>query len=325
MREQIRRTLGGVGRSLVTAGTLILLFVAYQLWGTGVFTAQEQDRLKAQFEHQLAAAPTTTAPSTTTTGTKPRKPPASPPTIIGNKITPPADGAPIGVIHMPWSDYVVVEGTTRDDLKKGPGHYPATVFPGQLGNAGIAGHRTTYLHPFFDLDTMKVGDIIKVDMLWGKFRYRVVDTFDGLPNPHPVRPSDTGVVEQLADKTKGWLTLTTCNPKYSAAERLVLRAQLIVDAAQPPKPYLKPATESLSKPGTLANENQQLRDGLDGAAASKGPAVWWGIVMLLVGALWWWVYRHWRHPLTWFAGLIPFMPVLIAFYYFLERSLPAGY
>jgi hypothetical protein len=51
----------------------------------------------------------------------------------------------------------------------------------------------------------------------------------------------------------------------------------------------------------------------------------WGVLLLLVGALWWWVYRHWRHPFTWFGGLVPFLPVLFAFYLYLERVLPAGF
>ena len=90
-----------------------------------------------------------------------------------------------------------------------------------------------------------------------------------------------------------------------------------------PKPYAKPV---LLQHGNLgSNENQSLRAGLDGAASSKNPAIGWGVIALLVGLLWWWVYRHWRHPFTWLAGLLPFIPVLIAFYYYLEQALPAGY
>lgn len=328
----MRRTLGGLGRSLITVGTLILLFVGYQLWGTGYFTAQEQDDLKAQLNKAFAAAATTTsstAPATTTTKPSPNKPspPKSAPLIAGDKIPQFNEGDPIGIIRLPWGDYAVVEGTRRSDLKKGPGHYPATVFPGQLGNAAIAGHRTTYLHPFLDLDTLHKGSEFKVDMLWGSYTYRVTE------EPYAVRPSDVWVVEtgprNKTSAKKATLTLTACHPKYSARQRLIIQSELVVDKSEAPKEYVKPkplkTTASEDASAQEAAEAAALQEGLGGDESSKGPALMWGIIVFLVGMLWWWVYRHWRHPITWFAGLIPFVPVLIGFYFYLERSLPSGY
>src|SRR3954452_13428246 len=156
----VRRAIAGIGRTLVTLGILILLFVVYQLWGTGIFTARAQDNLKSTFEKELHQAnpddpiigpSTTTAPgSAVTTPTVPHDGPKPAPSV-------PPEGEVEGLITIPsvLETMAFVEGTSRDDLKKGPGHYPGTPLPGTLGNAAIAGHRTTYLHPFWGLDTLK--------------------------------------------------------------------------------------------------------------------------------------------------------------------------
>ena len=322
MRERMRRTLGGIGRGLVTIGTLILLFVAYQLWGTGYFTAQAQNDLKhefAQLQKSLATATTTSAPPTTTSNgpTPSTLPPKSDPTVQANKIPQFETGDAIGVINMPWGPYYLIEGTGREELKKGPAHYPATVFPGQLGNAAIAGHRTTYLHPFYDLDTMHVGTEFKVEMAWGTYTYRVTQ------EPYAVKPSEVGVVATL-DPKKATLTLTACTPKYSAAQRLVIQSELVVAKSPKPQRYVKPKPIAASPTALGEEEDISLRDGLEGGAGGVVAPVIWGSFVLLVGLLWWWVFRHWRHPLTWVAGLIPFVPVLIGFYVYLEKALPAG-
>ncbi len=321
MRERIRRTLGGVGRSLITIGTLILLFVAYQLWGTGYFTARAQDNLKqefAQLQRSLSTT-TTTAPVTTTSRgpTPTTRPPKSDPTVKAEKIPQFNNGDAIGVIEMPWGPYYLVEGTGREELKKGPAHYPATVFPGQLGNAAIAGHRTTYLHPFLELDTMRVGTEFKVQMAWGTYTYRVTQ------DPYIVKPSEVGVVATL-DAKKATLTLTACHPKYSAAQRIIVQSEMVVDKSPKPVRYEKPKPMRESPTPLGEEEDISLREGLEGGAGAIGPPVIWGSLVFLVGMLWWWVFRHWRHPLTWVAGLVPFVPVLIAFYVFLEKALPSG-
>jgi sortase A len=232
------------------------------------------------------------------------------------------DGAVVGIIHLPWSSYAIVQGTTRNDLEKGPGHYPATVFPGQLGNAAIAGHRTTYLHPFYDADTLHIGSEIRIDMLWGRYTYRVTK------EPYAVSPDDVDVVA-THDPTHASLTLTTCNPKYSARQRLVVQATLVVAKSPKPKPFvapLPPVERQLASDGPAPDPTAaSLKDGLSGDSASRVPTLLWGLLLLAVGALWWWVYRHWRHPLTWFGGLVSFLPVLFAFYVYLERVLPAGF
>src|SRR5206468_12704168 len=96
----------------------------------------------------------------------------------------------------------VVQGVGVEDLKKGPGHYSDTPMPGQQGNASIAGHRTNYGAPFYNLDQLKPSDPILVTTVQGSFRYDVLET-------KIVRPSKVDVLENTPDNR---LTLTTCHP-----------------------------------------------------------------------------------------------------------------
>ena len=113
-------------------------------------------------------------------------------------------------------DQVVVEGVGREDLKLGPGHYPGTTQPGYLGNVVVSRHRTTYTHPFYDLDLLAAGDEIFLDTPRGTYRYVV-------RGQHVVDPSD---LTPLAATDVAVLTLTTCTPKNSADQRLILVADL---------------------------------------------------------------------------------------------------
>lgn len=340
MREALRRTLGGIGRTLITVGLLILAFVAYQLWGTGWFTAREQSSLTKRFHRELAqeraTAPVPTAgPTTTARGATTSPPPTTAAPVrpsddaIARILRDVKEGDPIGIIHLPWSDYAIVQGTSRDDLKKGPGHYLDTPYPGQLGNAAIAGHRTTYLHPFSSLDTLQVGQTFTIDMLWGRYTYRVMTP------PTPVLPSDVYVAETGAPTKgpkldhpdrrpadQGWLTLTTCHPKFSASHRLIVQAELVVAKSPKPVRYSPPTSVAHEGGGQQAIANDL---GLGGDRGSRTPAVACGIIVALIGTLWWWVYRHWRHPATWLAGAVVFLPFLVVFYVYLERVLPSGY
>jgi sortase A len=119
-------------------------------------------------------------------------------------------------------DVVVVEGTTASALRAGAGHYPQTPLPCEVGNVGIAGHRTTYGRPFHNLDRLKEGDDIILETPVGECRYKVAKV------PYVVLPTDTSVV---APASESLLTLTTCHPKGSASHRLVVRAVLQGPAA----------------------------------------------------------------------------------------------
>jgi sortase A len=311
----VRRVVGAIGRTFITVGILILLFVAYQLWGTGIYTAREQNNLEQQFNAALRSEGQGSTTTTSTTG--PATPGSTPSTTTTTAPAPPPppEGDAIARIRIPKIsvDSIVVNGVTRDDLRKGPGHYPDTPLPGQLGNSAIAGHRTTYGAPFGDLDQLAPGDLILIRTLQGTFRYRVTEQL--VVSPNAIEVIDPTPVS-TTDPSKGFkatLTLTTCNPKFSAAQRLVIKADLA------PNQTALPPSRGLGKTTALTDE------GLSGEEGSKLPTVLSGLIVLLIGLLWWWFFH--RHPrwTTWLIGAVPFAVALFFFYSFLERVLPANY
>lgn len=310
----MRTVVRAVGRVLITVGLLILLFVAYQLWGTGVYEARAQSDLRDKFEREVARSPatTTTAPvststpstttalpslTTTTTTTAPTT------TIAPAVVQAPPEGDPVGVITIDkiGVDKVVVEGTSVPDLRKGPGHYQGSPLPGQLGNVAIAGHRTTYGAPFGDLDQLASRDRISIRTVTGTWQYELTQ------DPFAVSPSQTEVLDPVPGQAT--LTLTTCNPKYSASERLVVKARLIGQAL--PAPDVQPKLV--------------LDTGLSGGSESRTPVYLWGFIAAAVGGLWWLVFHRYPRWTTWFGGVIPFLVVLFFFYTYLERVLPNNY
>jgi sortase A len=222
---------GGIGKMLIATGLLMFAFVAYQLWGTGIETARAQNSLENEFEELLAGTPPTTAAPVDTTPVEATTPVESTPTDSIPTTTAPtstpvaslppvAEGDPIARLELPTIgvDKIVVAGVDKNDLKKGPGHYPETPLPGQLGNSAIAGHRTTFGQPFFDVDKLEDGDEIVVTTLAGRFVYRVT-------GQQIVSPSDYQVIA-TTDPTRATLTLTSCHPKYTARERIIVFAEL---------------------------------------------------------------------------------------------------
>jgi sortase A len=212
-----------LGRGLIVTGMLMLGFVGYQLWGTGLETARAQRDLAAQFDDVLAGrepSVVTTAPTTSAAPATDPDPTTAPTTVPTVEIDPIELGDPIARIEMPalGTDHIVVAGVGVPELQLGPGHFPDTPLPGQLGNAAIAGHRTTYGQPFHDVDRLVVGDDIVVTTSAGVFVYEVTDTLI-------VDPSAYHVVS-TTDPTTAMLTLTSCHPKWSAAQRIVIHAEL---------------------------------------------------------------------------------------------------
>jgi sortase A len=131
----------------------------------------------------------------------------------------PLEGDAIARIEIPAigvSEYVV-EGTDTGDLRKGPGHYPDTPLPGDPGTSAIAGHRTTYGAPFRDIDDLKPGQVIRVDMPDGRFIYRV-------ERVAIVDDQDLSVLEPAGYRR---LMLSACHPLYSAAERVIVFARQV--------------------------------------------------------------------------------------------------
>jgi sortase A len=275
----IRRAIGWLGQSMITLGVLILLFVAYQLWGTNLAEARSQDKLTHQFR-----------------------------TIVGepdpDKVLPPSPaGEAVAIIKLPriHVEKIVVEGVGVPDLKKGPGHYPGTPMPGQPGNAAIAGHRTTYGAPFNQLDQMQVGDPILISTKQGTFRYETSEL-------KVVKPSQVEVLDNTPDNR---LTLTTCNPRYSATQRLVLTAMLKGPAAAP-----SPETKRIAI---------QHEEGLSGDPTARLPALMWGTVCALIWLAAYLVGRRWRKWPAYFVAAPFFFVFLFVFFENFARLLPANY
>ena len=165
----LRRALAISGKVLIGAGVVILLFTAYQIWGTSLQESQTQSGLRTPLKSETSNQEVRRALAEAAALDRlPTGPPVTAP-----KTAAPAEGEPIGDIRIPviGINQVVVEGTNTTDLRKGPGHYIGTPLPGQAGNAAIAGHRTTYGHPFYNLDSVKVGDPIVLTTLQGIFVY----------------------------------------------------------------------------------------------------------------------------------------------------------
>jgi sortase A len=138
-------------------------------------------------------------------------------------------GAAVGRIRIAriGENAVVVDGTDTASLRKGPGIYDDAPFPGAPGTVAIAGHRTTYLAPFRHIDRLRPGNLIVLEMPYGRFTYRVQQT-------RIVDPSQVSVVKRVGYDR---LVLSACHPLYSAAQRIVVFARFV--GAQPRGAALK--------------------------------------------------------------------------------------
>lgn len=199
--ERMRATLRAVGELSITAGLILMLFCAYLLWGTGAYTQSQQLLL----QRELAA----------------------------RKQRPLEPGTPLALLRIPKLGpdyrYAVVEGVGATQLKKGPGHYPDSAMPGQVGNFVLSGHRTTYAAPFKEIDELERNDHIVVETREGRYTYRVT-------SQDIVRPDEIEVLAPVPGKPdirpiRAYITLSTCHPEYSAAERLIVYG--VLDESEP--------------------------------------------------------------------------------------------
>jgi len=249
---------GTVGKVLIAVGLLLFGFVAYQLWGTGIEYRQSQDELADDFAALLAntTTPSTTAPSTTVVTTPPTTADAT--TTVVASTAPPTTDAPVpdfasgevmARLQIPsiGVETYVVSGVQPGDLKRGPGHYPDTPMPGQLGNSAIAGHRTTYGQPFYRLDELKPGDPVELTTVQGRFVYTVTGS-------EVVGPGQSDVID-TTDPDVAMLTLTTCTPRYTAKQRLIVFADLDVTASSPAQPPIIETPPSTTPAGGESDDN----------------------------------------------------------------------
>jgi len=325
----VRTILRGVGKTSMAIGTLILLFVAYQLWGTGIAEARAQDRLRREFKAPLpaVAVPTATAhgsgppgPTTTPTTTTPTTAASTTATTAVEALPPAPTGSAVAILRIPrvGVDAAVVEGVGVGDLKKGPGHYPLTPLPGQTGNAAIAGHRTTYGAPFYRLDELKPGDDIYVTTRSSPeaFHYQVEFS-------HDVSPSDVSVLDP---STENRLTLTTCTPRFTAQKRLVVVSHL-VGAVDPRPPAPAPSSPATNLPGDTGDATATGRaalGSLSGTGTSTWPAILWGLACAAIWAGAWLIGRRWRRWVTYALATPLFLIVLFFFFENFARFVPAN-
>ena len=243
MRPRTIRLIRGTGWTFIWLGVYLMGFVAYQLWFTNFLTARDQSALAAGLdEHfqgveveEIEYVPVTAAggPATTTTTTIPVDPGSEPiPDPIPKKLLKEAEsavGEAFAQMRIPAIelDVTVLEGVRRRDLKKGPGHLTGSPLPGQPGNAIVSGHRTTYGAPFGALDELVPGDQIEVETALGVHVYEVREAPERCRNEDGlcvVKPTDLWVTEP---RQGAWLTLTTCHPRFSSRQRLIVVADLV--------------------------------------------------------------------------------------------------
>ena len=232
--HRVAKIIRTIGWTSVGLGLFLLGFVVHQLFITTYFAQQNNETLKVEagqyFEGVTISeveyvAPDVTdpqSPSVPSEPTEPSEPAESeePRTLLVEET--PEQGEAFAIIRIPSIErladgWTVAQGVSRADLKNGVGHMPSTPLPGQPGNAVLPGHRTTYGAPFHELDELEVGDIIEVETAIGLNVYEVRESII-------VRPTEIWVTNP---RPGSWITLSTCNPKFSSRERLIIFAELV--------------------------------------------------------------------------------------------------
>ncbi len=228
-----RRIVRFLGWTLITIGAVLLLYLVWLLWLTGIETSQVQEDLLEEFSgfsqggasgDDLFADPT-----------------SDDPTLDGVEDDGAAAAGGVAVIEFerPGTDIepvnsnplVVVSGTDPASLRRGPGTYADTADPGQQGNFVVVGHRTTYGAPFYDIDDILPGDLVHVtDPSGQRFTYRILEGDEAVsPGVRLIQPTDLWVLNrdplQRGDGT--YITLISCHPRFSAAQRIVAFGELV--------------------------------------------------------------------------------------------------
>lgn len=203
---------GVVGEVLVTLGGLVLLFVVWQLWWTDVESDRAHAATVSSLEQEFAKAPGDAGAGG------------------GGATSAALEGDAFAVVRIPrfGADYArpLVEGTSATELAQGLGHYVGTAGPGEVGNFAIAGHRTTYGKPLAQIDSLRRGDEVIVETAEGESVYAVT-------THEIVRPWESDVIAAVpgdpgAKPTKAMLTLTSCHPRFSAKQRWIVHAELVL-------------------------------------------------------------------------------------------------
>jgi sortase A len=224
-RRGARRALGALSGVLMVLGVLALADAAVtMLWQepvSAIYASIQQEDLSASLATLERAAP---SPEVAARLAAAREQDQRISLLAGQLERSAREGSAVGRLRIPriGADFALVKGTATADLEKGPGvysrsEYPQISFPGQGGVTAIAGHRTTFLAPFRHIDELRPGDRIILRMPYGRFAYTVSRRFT-------VRPGDVRAAVRPGAGTQ--LVLSSCNPPFSAAERMLVYARL---------------------------------------------------------------------------------------------------
>lgn len=218
------RALRVAGWTLIAAGGVVVLYLVYSLFFTNLTTNQAQADLQRRWQDQVAEATDDEYDAeaekerleSTAEEHGAREPDLEGAVAMMEFERPGSDQPPVHAEPL-----FVVDGVELSTLRRGPGHYPSSAAPGEEGNFAVAGHRTTYGAPFLHLDEMRPGDEIHVtDPEGDRHTYEVAEQRVVAPNARWVVDPDP------LDSGAPTLTLTTCHPRFSAAKRLVVFAEL---------------------------------------------------------------------------------------------------
>jgi sortase A len=216
----VRRTLRGLSTVLIVAGALLIadagVTLAWQEPVSALYARMTQNRLDGQLRRLERQAPSSLELKALASLHGERRRLGFLARRLDRRVR---TGQALGRIGIPaiGARFVVVQGTGGADLRKGPGHYPATPLPGERGTVAVAGHRTTYLAPFRRLDGVHAGDRVVVEMPYGTFTYAYERT--------RIVPASALWVTRRVRYDR--LVLTACHPLYSAAKRIVVFARLV--------------------------------------------------------------------------------------------------
>ena len=218
----VSAVIGVLGELLVTCGVLLALFVVWQLWWTDVEGNRAQQQIVADMGWE---EPDDAGPDVSVTSEHRDEPPVT---------EAPPEGETFGQLFVPrWGDdYVkpIAEGTDKPTVLDtiGIGHYTDTAMPGELGNFATAAHRTTYGKPYNQIHELKTDDavVVRTEDTW--YVYKVTESKIVLPKNIEVISPVPGLMpgEPVPDLEKRFITLTSCHPMFSAAERYIVHGEL---------------------------------------------------------------------------------------------------
>jgi len=207
----MRTALRVFGECCLTAGAIVLLFLAYLLWGTAAATSAHQHAFATQLQRQWRTHRD-----------------AEPVITRLHLVT----GQPFAFIRIPrfgqtWR-FAIVQGTDLAQLALGPGHVPGTALPGQVGNFAVAAHRVTAGNPFYDLNELRPGDAVMIITAAATYTYQVTHT-------ELVLPGDTAVLDPVPGHPRqrpheAMITLITCDPPWTGTHRIIVFGSLDAQA-----------------------------------------------------------------------------------------------